>query len=515
MTSNQVVEVNNECDICCCVLKEKNIFRCFGCKAKCCIKCMKIYLLGSGQEPHCAHCRTAMEYDVFVDKFDKTWRLGPYKTHKEKMLWDIEQAQFPATVGYIDLKKRLKELSIVNQQLHRRYYEYVAETNKYKRMKQNEDRLNKTHSVDYKKVLRDLKGLRETAHGEWLQVHQQVSGLQVQINDFLNKKKNIKYTWTQPCPATDCKGFLNSDYKCGICDKKYCKHCLENISSEEHKCNEELVETIKAIRKESRPCPTCGEYISKISGCDQMFCTGCGTAFSWTTGQIEQGIIHNPHAHHFFKNNPQALEEYTNRRNGMGGAGGDMGNGGNCRGVLPTYFRVDRILDFIQINESELYENIEDIDVISDIVNQKYAKNIELLEKLRIMFINLAEFNQYGLRYAERYINNFNDNLKLREDYLNGILSEKKFKTILHMRCKKTSFQKLIHEYMRSTLMICGELFWNISEVKTTEDLERYYNMLCDIRNDTNKYVLDVQNKHNYKGKLVISEYMEIPRYWN
>jgi len=35
--------------------------------------------------------------------------------------------------------------------------------------------------------------------------------------------------------------------------------------------------------------------ITKIDGCDQMWCVSCHSAFSWRTGQIASGVVHNPH----------------------------------------------------------------------------------------------------------------------------------------------------------------------------------------------------------------------------
>ncbi len=509
------VEVANECLICYLVLKEKNTFQCFNCKTKCCVKCVKTYLLSSSQEPHCPNCRTAMDYDTFIDKFDKTWRLGVYKTHKEKILWDLEQAQFPATVGYLNLVKKSSELHDLNTLSYNKYANYIVEIRKINNMKEAETKLNKSHSMNYKEVLKNLKKARDDAHEKWQDIRIQLNEVQTQINDFLYKKKNIKYEWSQPCPTGDCKGFLNDKHECIICNKKYCKHCLENVTDvkkEDHKCNEELVETIKTIRKESRPCPKCGEFISKISGCDQMFCTGCGTAFSWVTGQVEQGIIHNPHAHHFFRTNPKAYEEYMNRRNGV--QTGDNNEGmGNCRPVLPTYFRIDQIIDNIEINE--LKKDCENINEnIYNTVSTRIGTNITILEKIRTMFFNLAEYNQYGLRYAEQSVNGNIDTLQLRIEYINNRLTEKKYKSILHMRHKKTSFKKLIHELIRSTLIICGELLWNITQVNNSDDLDKYYNMINEIRNNTNQCIVNLQNKHNYKGKMQIEEYMGIPRYW-
>jgi hypothetical protein len=110
------------------------------------------------------------------------------------------------------------------------------------------------------------------------------------------------------CPAEECRGFLSSAYKCGTCESWSCKECLICIGkdhSAEHTCNPDTVASAKAIRDETQPCPKCGTRIFKILGCDQMFCVmeGCGTAFSWSTGHIVTGVIHNPHYFEWLRRN--------------------------------------------------------------------------------------------------------------------------------------------------------------------------------------------------------------------
>jgi hypothetical protein len=69
----------------------------------------------------------------------------------------------------------------------------------------------------------------------------------------------------------------------------------------EHTCDPELKASVAMIIKESKSCPKCGERISKIDGCDQMYCVECNTAFSWNTGQVVNGVIHNPHYYEFLR----------------------------------------------------------------------------------------------------------------------------------------------------------------------------------------------------------------------
>jgi hypothetical protein len=112
----------------------------------------------------------------------------------------------------------------------------------------------------------------------------------------LESKQNIKNVFrvSMKCPFEECRGFLSDSYSCGLCLKKVCKLCHEELL-DEHKCNPDSVLTVDLLKDTTKPCPKCHILIYKTDGCDQMFCTQCHTAFSWKTGQIEKGVIHNPH----------------------------------------------------------------------------------------------------------------------------------------------------------------------------------------------------------------------------
>jgi hypothetical protein len=108
----------------------------------------------------------------------------------------------------------------------------------------------------------------------------------------------------RPCPntASNCRGFLSTQWKCNLCNIWACKDCHEikgMTQDAPHECNPDNLASAKLIDAETRPCPKCGARVFKISGCNQMFCTACNDcAFDWVTGRIET-IIHNPHYFEF------------------------------------------------------------------------------------------------------------------------------------------------------------------------------------------------------------------------
>ena len=115
------------------------------------------------------------------------------------------------------------------------------------------------------------------------------------------------------CEQDGCRGFLNRQGKCGVCNTWVCAKCHKVKAGHhdpDHECNEDDVKTVALLTRETKPCPGCGIHTQRISGCSQMWCTQCHTSFSWTTGEaITSGPIHNPH---LFEWNQQQLIEHGN-----------------------------------------------------------------------------------------------------------------------------------------------------------------------------------------------------------
>jgi transposase-like protein len=179
------------------------------------------------------------------------------------------------------------------------------------------------------------------------------------------RRGEAKREFIMKCPDEGCRGFLSSSYKCGTCEKWTCVHCMDvlGLSKDvEHTCNKDSVETAKAIKSETRPCPKCGTRIFKIDGCDQMYCTmdGCGTAFSWNTGQIETGRVHNPHYYEWL------------RRTGGGQAPRELGDI-PCGGMPTAWNMIDILTRNRSIPIQDRGAILETHRYIEELVHQRLA----------------------------------------------------------------------------------------------------------------------------------------------
>jgi len=252
------------CSVCCdpYTKETRRPIACAVCSYEACTRCVKAFLLGT-PEPNCMNCHHVWNREFLDQHLTRSWREGELKEHRGALLFDRERSLLPATqeAVMVELQKRA----------------YGAEL------------------PELCASVSDLKGQLATLQAEvdrrhYFIRHGRHPGPQKE------KEEKERRQFIAACPS-DCRGFLSTAYKCGTCQTQFCSACREprTADTDTHECDPALVATIQAIVKNSRPCPACGMAISKVDGCDQMYCTACDTPYSYETGKVVTGVIHNPH----------------------------------------------------------------------------------------------------------------------------------------------------------------------------------------------------------------------------
>lgn len=285
---------DGQCPICCDEFNRSSRVRVpceFGdCKYAACKTCVRQYLLTTTSEPHCMQCRKPWTQAYVTDSLNRTWVSGEYRRHHSKLLLERELSRMPDTMEAAELERRARETEKRKEAIMAQIVECRARE---------------------RELLRKLRSECRDSDEHW-------SGEAATRREF-----------TMACPVADCRGFLSSQYKCGICAKTVCKKCMVPLDRPDglgHTCDPDVVASTEAIRKETRPCPGCGERIYKLSGCDQMWCPSCHTAFSWRTGKVDSGVVHNPEFYRWHRENEGSLLEREDDR-------------GCCRDNAPPSYR--------------------------------------------------------------------------------------------------------------------------------------------------------------------------------
>lgn len=144
-----------------------------------------------------------------------------------------------------------------------------------------------------------IKKLKEKVYINDLEIWKIRSGNDQKEEDI---EKTRQKSFIMPCIVSGCRGYLSTGYKCPLCKIKVCSKCHKK-KEKNHVCIEDDVKSVVSIRKETKPCPNCGSRIHKINGCNNMFCTNCGTPFNWRTGLISsRQNIDNPHTAEWLRN---------------------------------------------------------------------------------------------------------------------------------------------------------------------------------------------------------------------
>jgi len=398
-----------ECYCCCDTFNKTNRMKIVcpnpQCEYRVCKACARQYILSTTELPHCMDCKVTWNQRFIVSQLNTSFTNNDYKKHRKALLTDRQISMLPETMPAVARAQQREEY---------------------------EDKQNEI-SGEVKELRRKIKELQREQE-------------QIRRDYYTNNNTDIEQETRKfilPCPDEECRGFLSTAYKCELCKYYACPKCLVLTGKErhdpDHVCDEELVKTTQLIRESSKPCPTCGERIMKASGCDQMWCTKCQTAFSWKTGLVDKGIIHNPHYFQFQRNN-QNGQQIRNP--------GDM----VCGGLPNNWWRIRNLLRTIlmgsNIQKNEITCACEEIQKSGRYAIPDYAdtneKNIlarqyhsDLIEKFSELFQSLRHINGYELRHHRELVRELDNNEHLRVNYLRKKISKDQMAKELVRRDKK------------------------------------------------------------------------------
>jgi len=353
------------------------------------------------------------------NNFTQAFLNTKYKTHLEDVLYDQEKALMPATQPLVEEKVRQKRI--------------------------------RDEILQLRAVVRESKA--RIAHLERILRHPEAVVYAAEIGTgaaAADKKKFVRQ-----CPANGCRGFLSSQWKCGLCEKWTCPDCHEVKGDHRdcaHTCDPNSVETAKMLEKDSKPCPKCQSLIFKIEGCDQMFCTQCHTAFSWRTGKLEHGNIHNPH---YFE---------WQRQNGggrMDRAPGDIQCGRELN--QHTYYKIEQRAK----KHSDLYKPVRRIHKYGrEDIDGLYSTEVNaLLNTIRqTIHNNAVNMARFSPQYTER-----NQNLRIL--YLEGAIDENTLKKRLQQSLKKHQCSTEIAQVLQLANTAITDIVYRImDDLRTSEN---------------------------------------------
>lgn len=308
-----VVPIEVNCSIC--ADKYTPIIRkripCKYCAKDTCSKCIEQYLLTRSDEPHCIHCKVHYNDKDLHTICTKTYLKDRFFKHRQEVLISRERANLPGLQDAANRIKRARDRELIRVRITKELNELIEIRNALRHEQIRLEVLFQRTEKETEQMTGMMMELDEYGKTIAIKKHELLeTRLIVRYEDTEMKsaddeKADERKKFIRRCVRSNCNGFLSTAWKCGLCDWYSCSKCFAERGPEHdtpHECKKDDLDTAELIRKDSKPCPNCGEFINKSSGCNQMYCVSCQTPFDWITLKIvTSGAIHNPHYYEMMK----------------------------------------------------------------------------------------------------------------------------------------------------------------------------------------------------------------------
>lgn len=415
-------KIKKECDVCC--EKKTSIVKCPYCPYEACDGCYERVILDSINKPACMSCKKQFSDDFVSSSFSKVFRTKRLKAHRENLLLEIEMARMPATQPHVEYLKKREEMK---EEIDLLAYQI------------------KEMTIRRRELLAQYRWGTDAKE---------------------EKLETEKSSYVGACPKNDCRGFLSTKHLCGICGVKACADC-RMVETEDHKCNKDDVASVNELKKTCKNCPNCMTTIFKTEGCDQMWCTKCNVAFSWKTGRLEKGVIHNPH---YF--------EWLNR---TGGGAPRNPHAERCGGMPEARFLSDkRLRVMIQLPDKRFGKTYRG-QLACQFLTDAY-REVQHIRNVILPVMPTVLDNQ--------------TNIDLRVDYLNGKITKDEMKVKLQRREKDRAKKLEYRDVLDMYCTVLQDMFYRLFE---TWNVREFVDEETRLHEHSNKAIESLNNRYNSK----------------
>lgn len=398
-------------------------------------------------------CKANLSDDFVLQNTQASWRYNKYKPYREDLLYDMEKARLPETQQYAEIYMKARDLTATaTAGLKAVDSEWLAAAPEVAKFSEGGD------YMAAKMMLWAHEAKCHVHKSVILQCKRPISTFGLVDWEGFRLKAAPRRAVVKACITNGCSGFLDEHFACGLCSVKVCKGCHE-AKVNGHECNEDTVATIKAIKTEARGCPKCATLISKIDGCDQMWCTQCHATFSWRTGQVEEGHTHNPHYY-----------EYMRKNGGMPRAPGD--------GAVACGFP----------GLSTVQDSIMNKDLKARILLCGWENMLKDLTPNDKLVYQLLEAHRHMIHVEETVRRRLNvevpDNHQLRVQLLTKEISAEKMKSLIQQRDKAYRKNLAKSQVYQMAYTVSGDLYRVLIQNKNTVGTKKELDALLRYSNE-------------------------------
>ena len=177
-----------DCFICAEEVPQRRMIKCPFCPFSACSSCVERFLMGIDDDrPRCMDnsCKKVWSFEFLATKYQPSFHNKKYRDRRATLLHEREKSLLPGTQELVRQEKRRHKNDAKIKNLF------------------DENAMCKELMHQNNLKIRELR--RDAGIGQ------------------VEKKK--EKTFTRACPVEDCRGFLSTSLKCGICSGYACKEC--------------------------------------------------------------------------------------------------------------------------------------------------------------------------------------------------------------------------------------------------------------------------------------------------